>query len=97
MLHEPSGPACEWAAGAEPGMTVPVVALGSSRFALPEEPPRGFVLIGDAASIPAINSILAVLPHDVDVEMYLERHTSDDELIPLYRPSAGSGALGRPG
>ena len=83
VLHEPAGPACEWAARAEPGMTVPVVALGSSRFALPEEPPRGFLLIGDAASIPAINSILAVLPHDVDVEVYLERHTSDDELIPL--------------
>lgn len=83
VLHEPSGPASEWAARAEPGMTIPVVALGSSRFALPEEAPRGYLLIGDAASIPAINSILAVLPHDVDVEIYLERHTSDDERIPL--------------
>lgn len=83
VLHEPAGPACQWATGAEPGMTIPVVSFGSSRFEIPEDLPAGFLLIGDAASIPAINSILAALPADVDVEMYLERHSPDDELIPL--------------
>ena len=83
VLHEPAGPASEWAARAAPGMTIPVVALGSSRFALPGEAPRGFLLVGDAASIPAINSILAVLPSDVDVEVCLERHSPDDDRIPL--------------
>ena len=83
VLHEPSGPASHWAARAEPGMTLPVVALGSKGFAVSEELPAGYLLIGDSASIPAINSILAVLPPDVAVEVYLERHTADDELIPL--------------
>lgn len=83
VLHEPSGPASHWAAKAEPGMTLPVVALGSKGFAVPEELPAGYLLIGDSASIPAINSILAALPSDVDVEVYLERHSPDDELIPL--------------
>ena len=83
VLHEPSGPASHWAARAEPGMTLPVVALGSKGFAVPEELPAGYLLIGDSASIPAINSILAVLPADVDVEIYLERHCPDDELIPI--------------
>ena len=83
VLHEPSGPASHWAARAEPGMTLPVVALGSKGFAVPDELPAGYLLIGDSASIPAINSILAVLPADVDVEVYLERHTPDDELIPI--------------
>jgi ATP-binding cassette subfamily B protein IrtA len=83
VLHDPSGPASHWAARAEPGMTLPVVSLGSKGFAVPDELPAGFLLVGDAASIPAINSILAALPADVDVEVYLERHTADDELIPL--------------
>ena len=83
VLHEPSGPASHWAVRAEPGMTLPVVALGSKGFAVPEELPAGYLLIGDSASIPAINSILAALPDDVDVEVYLERHSPDDELIPI--------------
>lgn len=83
VLHEPAGPACAWAARAKPGMTIPVVSLGSTRFEVPEELPAGFLLIGDSASIPAINSIVAALPRDVDIEVYLERHCADDELIPL--------------
>lgn len=83
VLHEPAGPACQWAAQAEPGMTIPVMSLGSSKFDIPDELPAGFLLIGDPASIPAINSILAALPPDVDVEVYLERHDSTDDLIPL--------------
>ncbi len=83
VLHEPSGPASHWAARAEPGMTIPVVSLGSRGFHVPDELPAGFLLIGDSASIPAINSILAVVPPDVDVEVYLERHTADDDLIPI--------------
>lgn len=83
VLHEPAGPACTWAATAEPGMTIPVVSLGSSRFEVPDELPAGFLLIGDSASIPAINSIVATLPPDVDIEVYLERHCDEDELIPL--------------
>jgi ATP-binding cassette subfamily B protein IrtA len=83
VLHEPSGPASHWAARAEPGMTLPVVSLGSRGFHVPDELPAGFLLIGDSASIPAINSILDVLPADVDVEVYLERHTADDDLIPI--------------
>lgn len=83
VIHEPAGPACQWAAAAQPGMTIPVVSFGSSRFEIPEDLPAGFLLVGDAASIPAINSILAALPADVDVEVYLERHDPNDELIPL--------------
>lgn len=83
VLHEPSGPASHWAARAEPGMTLPVVSLGSRGFHVPDELPAGFLLIGDSASIPAINSILAVVPDDVEVEVYLERHTADDQLIPI--------------
>lgn len=83
VLHEPTGPACQWAMRAEPGMTIPVVSLGSAPFEVPDDLPAGFLLIGDAAAIPAINSILAALPPDVDVEVYLERHCDADELLAL--------------
>ncbi|KAA0106107.1 ABC transporter ATP-binding protein/permease [Mycolicibacterium sp. P1-5] len=83
VLHEPAGPASAWASTARPGMTIPAVSLGSSPFALPDDLPAGFLLIGDAASIPAINSIIAVLPPDVDIEVYLELHCESDKLIPL--------------
>lgn len=83
VLHEPAGPASAWAKRAAPGMTVQATSLGSTRFDLPSELPAGYLLIGDAASIPAINSILATLPADTPAEVVLEAHTADDELIPI--------------
>lgn len=83
VLHEPAGPASTWASNAEPGMTVSVVSLGSTPFAVPDDLPAGFLLVGDSASIPAINAVVAALPADVDIEIYLELHCDEDRLIPL--------------
>jgi len=83
VLHEPAGPASAWARAARPGDTVQATPLASTRFDLPEEPPAGYLLIGDSASIPAINGILASLPADLPVELYLEQHEDADPLIPL--------------
>ncbi|MFT3797518.1 ABC transporter ATP-binding protein/permease [Microbacterium sp.] len=83
VLHEPAGPASAWAARAEPGTTVMASSLASTRFDLPDELPAGYLLIGDAASIPAINAILQTVPGDVPIEVYLEEHHADDRLIPL--------------
>jgi len=85
VLHEPAGPASAWAQNAEPGATVQVTSLGSTRFDLPEELPAGYLLIGDSASIPAINAILGELPDEMPVELYLEEHQEADRLIPLAR------------
>lgn len=83
VLHEPAGPASSWAAGAEPGMSIEVASLGSSVFTVPEELPAGYLLVGDSASIPAINGILGAVPSDVPIEVYLEEHEETDRLIPL--------------
>ncbi|MET7639978.1 ATP-binding cassette domain-containing protein [Streptomyces sp. NPDC005438] len=83
VLHDPAGPASTWARRAEPGTTVRITSLGSTRFDLRPEPPAGYLLIGDAASVPAINGILDVLPPEVPVELYLEEHRETDRLIPL--------------
>jgi ATP-binding cassette subfamily B protein IrtA len=55
-------------------MTIPVVSLGSAPFEVPAEPPARFLLIGDAASVPAINSVLTALPPDADVLLPLAEH-----------------------
>ncbi|MBO9625471.1 MAG: ATP-binding cassette domain-containing protein [Microbacterium sp.] len=84
VLHEPAGPASVWAQRATVGDSIAVMSLGSYRFEVPDEPPGGYLLVGDAASIPAINSILAVVPETVPIELYLEQHDPDDALIPLH-------------
>lgn len=84
VLHEPAGPASQWARSVRPGATIAVMALmGSSRFDAPDEQPAGYLLIGDSASIPGMNGIIGVVPDDVPIEMYLEQHDDDDVLIPL--------------
>ena len=83
VLHEPAGPASKWARAAQPGDSIPAVSLGSPGFSLPDDLPAGYLLIGDSASIPAINGILGALPHDLPVEVYLEQHDENDLLIPI--------------
>lgn len=86
VLHELAGPASTWAATVEPGATIAVMVMGSKGFSVPEaveDRPAGYLLIGDAASQPAINGIIGAVPHDIPIELYLEQHHEDDSLIPL--------------
>ena len=84
VLHDSAGPASLWARTVQPGATIAVMSLmGSSRFDVHDEQPAGYLLIGDSASIPAMNGIVGVVPDDVPIEMYLEQHDDNDTLIPL--------------
>ncbi|KAB1645358.1 ATP-binding cassette domain-containing protein [Gulosibacter chungangensis] len=83
VLHEPSGPASAWMMKAKPGDSVSVTPLGSTHFDVPEELPAGYLVIGDSASIPAINAILETVPNEVPLEIYLEEHDPKDRSIPL--------------
>jgi ATP-binding cassette subfamily B protein IrtA len=84
VLHDPAGPASRWARTAEPGATIAVMSLmGSSRFDIPDEHPAGYLLIGDAASIPGINGIIGVVAEDVPIEVYLEQRDEADRQIPI--------------
>jgi ATP-binding cassette subfamily B protein IrtA len=84
VLHDPAGPASLWARTVEPGATIAVMSLmGSSRFDTPDEHPAGYLLIGDSASIPGINGIIAIVPGDVPIEVYLEQHHDNDRQIPI--------------
>ncbi|GGM84472.1 ABC transporter ATP-binding protein/permease [Dactylosporangium sucinum] len=83
LMHEPAGPACAWAKAAAPGATVEVTRWASTHFAVPEPAPAGYLLIGDAASLPGINAILATVPPTAPVEVLLEVYHEDDRRIPI--------------
>ncbi len=54
-LHD--GCAARWATAAKPGDTIDATVQGSS-FALPDPTPEHLYLVADAASLPAVNSLL---------------------------------------
>ncbi|MDL9935432.1 ATP-binding cassette domain-containing protein [Gordonia sp. ABSL1-1] len=85
MLHEPAGPASTWARDvAAPGEALAMVSMSSVPFEVPaENPPHGYLLIGDSASLPAINGIIAALPDEFPIELYLEEHEPADRQLHL--------------
>lgn len=87
-LHD--GVASRWAQEAEPGDTIEATVLGSS-FALPEPRPAGYLIVGDTASLPAINSLLAA-KRDVPAWVFLEAAHDDDKRLPV-RAGAGDDVI----
>ena len=78
-LHD--GLATAWARAAQPGDTLEVTVLGSN-FTLPEPAPAGYVVVGDTASLPAINSLLDA-KGDVPAKVFLESSHVDDRELPV--------------
>lgn len=102
VLHEPAGPASAWAASADPGDHLAAMSMGAKKFEVPASLPNGYLLIGDPASVPAINAILDAVPPPVPVELYLEQQHPEDDDIPLAEhpaltvhrvPRTGPGSL----
>lgn len=78
-LH--GGIASQWAQQAEPGDTLDATVLGSN-FQLPEPAPAGYVLVGDTASLPAINTLLTAIG-DSPATVFLEAGYDDDRELPV--------------
>ncbi|MGV9860035.1 ATP-binding cassette domain-containing protein [Gordonia sp. NPDC003425] len=84
VLHQPAGPASSWATQAQPGQTLSMVYMSSMALDIPTvDGPAGYLLIGDSASIPAINSIIPAVPAQTPIELYLEEHEPADRELPL--------------
>ena len=79
-LHE--GLATRWAQQAQPGDILEVTVLGSN-FALPTPAPAGYVVVGDTASLPAINSLLEAIG-DTPATVFLESGHDDDRSLPVF-------------
>jgi len=80
-LHD--GVASRWAQDAQPGDTIEVTVLGTN-FTLPEPAPGGYVIVGDTASLPAINSLLTAIG-DAQARVFLEAGHDDDKQLPVAR------------
>ncbi|QZH67906.1 siderophore-interacting protein [Mycolicibacterium farcinogenes] len=78
-MHD--GIATRWARAAMPGDVLDVTVLGSN-FALPEPAPAGYLIVGDTASLPAINSLLEAIG-DVPAWVFLEAGYDDDRELPV--------------
>jgi NADPH-dependent ferric siderophore reductase len=78
--HE--GLATRWARNAVTGDVLEVTVLGSN-FALPEPAPAGYVIVGDTASLPAINSLLDAIG-DAPAKVFLEAAHDDDRQLPVH-------------
>ncbi|CAN5242368.1 siderophore-interacting protein [soil metagenome] len=78
-IHD--GIAASWATRARAGDTLDVTVLGSS-FALPTPDPAGYVVVGDTASLPAINSLLEAIG-DAPARVFLEAAHDDDRELPV--------------
>ncbi|MGS2808617.1 siderophore-interacting protein [Nocardia sp. MW-W600-9] len=78
-LH--NGPAADWARRAQPGDPLDATVLGSD-FQLPEQTPSEYVVFGDTASLPAINSLLDAIG-DTPARVWLEWQYESDQAIPV--------------
>jgi Siderophore-interacting protein/Siderophore-interacting FAD-binding domain len=60
------------------------VTLLGSNFTLPDPAPAGYVLVGDTASLPAINALLGVIG-DTPARVFLETAHDDDRELPVAK------------
>ncbi|GAC70642.1 siderophore-interacting protein [Gordonia soli] len=83
-IHD--GAAARWAQGAQVGDTINATVMGS-KFEFPEPAPAGWLLAGDTASLPAINSLLDAISASstptVPVTIWFEYQHESDKTLPL--------------
>ncbi|MFB7180166.1 siderophore-interacting protein [Streptomyces sp. NPDC056257] len=97
-LHD--GVASAWARGAEPGDTIEATVQGTG-FAGPVPAPERLLVIGDAASLPAANSLMDAYPQTPATLWFETQHASDarlpvrgdEELRDVRRVPRGGTAL----
>ncbi|MCP2295669.1 NADPH-dependent ferric siderophore reductase, contains FAD-binding and SIP domains [Nocardia amikacinitolerans] len=76
-----SGPASAWAQRAKVGDEIEASVLGS-KFELPETAPSEYLMFGDTASLPAINSLLDAIG-DAPARVWLEWQYESDQSLPV--------------
>ncbi len=82
-IHD--GPAANWAEQAKVGDELDVTVLGSD-FQLPQTTPGEYLIFGDTASLPAVNSLLDAIG-DTPARLWLEWQHESDRQIPVHTKS----------
>ena len=81
------GPASIWAQNAQPGDTLAASLMpkgsGSSNFTIPVPTPSEFLIFGDTASLPAINTLLDAIG-DTPARVWLEWQYESDSQLPVH-------------
>ncbi|MEU1278050.1 siderophore-interacting protein [Streptomyces sp. NPDC005805] len=83
-LHE--GRASDWARTAKPGDTVEATLQGTG-FSTPDPAPSHLFVVGDPASLPAINSLLDAHP-EIPATIWFETSHDSDAELPMRTDSA---------
>ena len=84
LIHTPSGPASSWAVRARAGDELTMQRFGGDGFTPDDQPPRGYLFVGDAASWPAINAIIGTLPTSgTPIQVVMEQFRDDDTQLPF--------------
>ncbi|AYJ47178.1 siderophore-interacting protein [Rhodococcus sp. P1Y] len=84
------GPASRWAENAEPGDVLEATLMrgsNGSSFTIPDPTPSEFLIFGDTASLPAINTILDAIG-DTPAKVWLEWQYDSDVTLPVHAGSA---------
>lgn len=76
-----NGPASQWAERAQVGEVIETSVLGS-KFELPATAPGEYVLFGDSASLPAVNTLLKAIG-DAPARIWLEWQYESDTTLPV--------------
>ncbi|MDA2803606.1 siderophore-interacting protein [Nocardiopsis suaedae] len=82
VLHDGSALASDWARAAEEGDRLRATVYPGKPFAVPDPAPTGYLLVGDPASLPAINDILRALPEGTPARVLLQRQHAEDMDLP---------------
>lgn len=84
-LHH--GPASQWAVNAAVGDVVEASVMGkgvgASKFGVPDPAPSEFIIFGDTASLPAINTLLDAIG-DIPARVWLEWQYESDPTLPVH-------------
>ncbi len=83
LVHEPAGPASNWAQHAQPGDELVAQRMGGDGWELDDPQPAGYLVCGDVAAWPGIRSILQGAPASVPLRVFIEYTHDDDPQLDL--------------
>lgn len=83
LLHDPAGPAGQWAEHAKEGDELVVTPFGVRLFTVPDPAPAGYLLVADVAGVPAIRELVSAIGPHIPVEVYIGIYRDDDRKVPL--------------
>ena len=90
VLHQPDGAATAWARRATIGDQLEATLYAGAPFAFADPAPPGYLLVGDTASLPAINEMIRAAPDLVKMRVVLVAAHDHDRVAQVASASAAN-------